>query len=122
MLRKFAHILLALLFLGSAMGLTISKHYCGTSLKSISINSTPDNCCGTACKRCHNESFTIKIENDFSLLTHNFDFNTQGITLPVTKELIQRDVFKTELICATSWEGPPPKIKTVLSKMQSYLL
>ena len=122
MLKKIAHILLVFLFLGSATGMTISKHYCGTTLKSISINSTPDSCCGSACKRCHNESFTIKIENEFSLFTNNFDFNTQGITLPVATELIRSEVFETELIYATSWEGPPPKIQSVLSKLQVYLL
>lgn len=122
MLNKIAHILVALFFLGTATGMTLTKHYCGTALKSISVDSMPDNCCGAASKCCHNESFTIKIENDFSLITNNFDFSALAITLPNSIELLENEVVVTKSIINTNTEGPPPKIQRVLSKLQAYLL
>ena len=44
MLKKATHIILALLILGTSMGLTINKHYCQNQLKGMSIFFEPPNC------------------------------------------------------------------------------
>ena len=44
MLKKAIHIILALLILGTSMGLTINKHYCQNQLKGMSVFFEPPNC------------------------------------------------------------------------------
>lgn len=44
MFKKAIHILLALLILGTSMGLTINKHYCQNQLKGIAVFFQPPNC------------------------------------------------------------------------------
>ncbi len=122
MLKKIAYIIFASLILLGSTGITISKHYCGTSLKSISANVTPDNCCESPRGCCHNESFTFKIEDEFSSTASIFDFNTLAIAIPASIEIIQQKVIVKESLSKLSWEGPPPKIQEVLASFQSYLL
>jgi len=46
MLKKTIHIALALVVLVGAIGFSVSKHYCGSRLVSISIDSEAKSCCG----------------------------------------------------------------------------
>lgn len=122
MQQKITHIIFAILIILGSSGMTISKHYCGTSLKSVSINHIPDNCCGTSSDCCHNESITIKLDQDNSTVTTVFNFNSSILILPSITKLDYIE-FLAEGICTLiSHEGPPPKIQTVLSKLQLYLL
>ncbi|MCK4920773.1 MAG: hypothetical protein KAS71_06995, partial [Bacteroidales bacterium] len=75
MLRKASHIILALLIMLTTMSMTVFKHYCGTSLKSVSILLTPEHCCDIPSGCCHDETITVDIEDDFSVTSIIFDFN-----------------------------------------------
>ncbi|MGB0930466.1 MAG: HYC_CC_PP family protein [Chitinophagales bacterium] len=44
MFKKAIHIILALLIIGTSMGLTINKHYCQNQLKGIAVFFQPPNC------------------------------------------------------------------------------
>jgi len=123
MLKKITHIIFAfLIFLGST-GMTISKHYCGTSLKDISININADNCCDIPMDCCHNETLTIKIEDDFAIATNVFDFKSLTFILGFSTDLFQEEVFIKESFKLVLWvTPPPPKIQTILSSLQSFLL
>lgn len=122
MLKKIAHIIFAALIFIGTVGMTISKHYCGTSLKSISVNISPDNCCDESSDCCRNESFTIQLEDDFSIVSSNFDFNILSFTLNSFSELIQSEKLDKNLFSNVYYKGSPPKIQEVLSKLQVYLL
>jgi hypothetical protein len=45
MKRVIRLFIIALLLLAS-VGVSVTKHYCGDILKSISVNAKPENCCG----------------------------------------------------------------------------
>lgn len=122
MQQKIMHIIFAILLILGSSGMSISKHYCGNTLKAVSINSIPDNCCDTSSNCCHNESITIKLEQDFSIVSTVFDFNTSMLILPSSAKLMFNEVLAEGFYTTNSWEGPPPKIQTVLSKLQVYLL
>jgi len=107
--------------LGST-GMSISKHYCGASLKSISINLSTDNCCDTPMNCCHNEKLTIKIEDDFAINSCTYNFNCLGYDLDVLAEGFDDVQFVEHSLVAFTKVIPPPKIQKALSLMQSYLL
>ena len=122
MLNKIVHIIFAaLIFLGT-IGMTISKHYCGISLKSVSVTISPDNCCDESEDCCRNESLTIQLEDDFSIVSHTFDFNTFDSTPASPSKLIQDEIVKVNSIYIEYLRGHPPKIQEVLSRLQVYLL
>jgi hypothetical protein len=123
MLKKIAHIIFAFLILLGSTGMTISKHYCGSTLESIGVNITTDNCCDTPMDCCHIESITVKIEDDFAIATNIFDFNNPAFTLGSSTDIFQEDVFVKESSKMISWVTPsPPKIQKSLSSLQSFLL
>jgi hypothetical protein len=122
MLKKFTHTLLALVLFVVSTGMTISTHYCGGNVKDVSFLSAPQSCCDIPEGCCHDEAFTIKIEDDFSISSYTFDFNQVEIVLPLFIELIKSELpveakgyFFRSII-------PPPKIQTVLSRLQNYRL
>lgn len=68
-MKKIFSIFLSVIFLASAMGVTINSHYCGMKLKSVSLSSK-----GCCCKKnikmpkdcCKNEIKYVKITDDYS--------------------------------------------------------
>jgi hypothetical protein len=122
MFKKIAHILIAILIFLGTSGISISKHYCGTSLKDISINLSPDNCCDIPMDCCHNETLSIKIEDDFAISTSTYDFDCQTLNLETSTEILNKDTFAFKSLNVFIKEIPPPKIQTALSLVQSYLL
>jgi hypothetical protein len=122
MLKKISHIILVSFILLTTMGMTVSKHYCGSSLESVRVLSTPEHCCKIPNGCCHDESFTIKIEDDFSVTTHAFDFTQFAVVLPALVELTADEVPQNKLAVSLLDAPPPPKIQTVLSRLQAYLL
>lgn len=121
MFKKISHIALMSLILVTTMGMTVSKHYCGDSLKSVGVLSAPDRCCEVPSGCCHNESFTIKVEDDFSVATNAFDFTQFAVILPALVELNQIEPTEKQSF-ASFIVIPPPKIQRILSSLQTYLL
>ncbi|MCK5169034.1 MAG: hypothetical protein KAQ75_04065 [Bacteroidales bacterium] len=116
MFRKLIHIVISFLLLSVTAGYSISKHYCGNNLVSVSISHEAENCCRNETKSYHlDEDFVISpiLENNFIncfnlfaiyyiLLDNKFDF-----------EII------TDFVIP---ESPPPvKTQTKLSNLQTYL-
>ncbi|VAW20791.1 hypothetical protein MNBD_BACTEROID01-1143 [hydrothermal vent metagenome] len=120
MVKKASHIVLATLLIVITTGMTVSKHYCGNDLKSITVSSGQHSCCETPSGCCHDESQIIQIKDYFSVCTLCFDFTQLAVILPVIVDNRNNSLqceLKTENI-----NSPPPKIQTVLSSLQTYLL
>jgi len=64
MLKKFTHIALIILMIVATSGFTISKHYCGNHLVSVSLFKSVKCACGD--KDCHNELKQIKVTDNYS--------------------------------------------------------
>lgn len=91
MIRKSLHILFALLMLVSTGGLFLNQHYCHNQLTQISVNSVPDNCCGSTCNHCHNESVYVKIVDVFTISEKKVGdfFSFQFLSYALFTELFQ---------------------------------
>lgn len=124
MLKKTSHIILSVLLLFATVGLAISKHYCGENHVSTSIFNEAESCCdGSDC--CKNESELFQLDGDFSLVSvlevpQSAEFELLNLAISVynfsvieTNEI--QEFFESNL-------PPPPKIQTVLSQRQTYLL
>ncbi len=64
MFKRIAHIIVISLLLVSTSGISITRHYCGNSLMSLAVFSTPHNCCEGDCNKCHNEHTLTKVTDD----------------------------------------------------------
>lgn len=111
-----------MLIVVSTMGLTVSMHYCGDDLKSVSFLSSPEPCCDIPDDCCHDETLSIKTENEFSGTFYTFDFSQLVVELPALVELFLIDIPEDNSFISDYIFPPPPKIQTVLSSLQSYLL
>jgi hypothetical protein len=123
MIKKILHITLAFSLLVVTMGFTVSKHYCGDKLVSISVNHEAESCCDMdGC--CHNETNHYQLEDDFvySFIITDVELTGIDILFPFIFTSFNVD---TELDSFTEnifSELPPPhKIQTALSLIQAYL-
>jgi hypothetical protein len=123
MLKKISHIFLALLIAFTSMGLTISTHYCGSTFESVSINSTPESCCEGPCNKCHNETITIKLQDDFSITSYEYQFTQVATLMPAEVQLLLNEVPEITPNYILNPQTPPPlTVHQVLSNLQSFLL
>lgn len=122
MIRKIIHITIVMLLFATTTGMTFYSHYCGSTFKSASINTEPNFCCGDDCNSCHNESVIVKIHDDFSATTFNFDFHTIVFALPVVQQLIFEELTIAPQFMLLANDLPPPPVHTILSLLQTYLL
>lgn len=67
MLKKIVHIVFGLLLIVATTGFTISKHYCGNKLLSVSIFDIDKCMCGGPCKDCHTNIKQIKVSDNYSI-------------------------------------------------------
>jgi len=124
MFRKASNIATMLMLLISTTGFTISKHYCGNKIVSVSIDSRAESCCGTACDCCHTENITIHLEDDFVIQAFSVKFDSPEVDyflfeLPVYSE--NSFLTSTDFIPEADESPPPRETKTVLSLLQPYI-
>jgi hypothetical protein len=124
MIKKIGHIILSALLLVASVGLAISKHYCSGNLVSTSIFGEAESCCGDS-DCCHNESEVYQMHEDYSLVSvsetpQSAEFDLLDFTILVYNFTVVETEETEEFFEADS--PPPPKIQTVLSRKQSYLL
>lgn len=121
MIKKVSHIIFALLILASTAGMTISEHYCGDILKNISLLHVDDPCCDNP-DCCHNESETFVIEDSFSITTFDYEFIIFATIVPSIVDQYQDSLFDEDVVLSWLEAPPPPEIKILLAKSQSFLL
>lgn len=122
MLRKVSHIVISILLLTATMGLTLSSHYCGEKLKSISVVADPVSCCDIPNGCCHDEAETFRVENDFASSSFLFESKLLvSLILDYSNSYIAE--LSAKIFPISSFiEPPPPTIKQVLSRIQVYIL
>lgn len=122
MLKKSLHILISILLLITTTGISISAHYCGDNLRSVSFMSIPASCCDdTSC--CHNETHFYQIDDDYTILGTGIKFLTeyQIINTPQFTESILVEADNNVL---PVYRDIPfhPQIRSYLTLIQSFLL
>lgn len=124
MLKRISHIVLSLVLLVATTGVAISKHYCSGNLVSVSIFAEADACCDDG-NCCQTEASFIQVKEDFSTVSvagipQLSELQLFGVVLPFFIET-QPATQETESFLFADLP-PPPKIQTVLSQRQTYLL
>ena len=66
MLKKTTNIIMAVLLIVATSGITIYRHYCGTTLMKATVSLEAAKCCKIPCPLCHNETIKLKISDEFS--------------------------------------------------------
>jgi hypothetical protein len=115
------------LFFITTTGFTISEHYCGNKLISVTINAHAKSCCdNNTCSCCHNKTEHFQIKDVFVsaiiLLDLNISFLPDLKFLPHTYSNINTELEILESFCPYKDSHPPLKIETILSRLQRYLL
>jgi hypothetical protein len=128
MWKKIVNINLIVLLVLTTTGFTISKHYCGSRLVSVAVNTEADPCCDDEkgpC--CQDESQLFRLQEDFINVLNHLNFRNDSI---IDLHFILNPLFNTHttrvdntnnFIVFTTY-SPPHKIQTVLAKLQTYLL
>lgn len=122
MFKKISHIVISLLLLTSTVGITLSAHYCGENLKSISISADPESCCDIPDGCCHDEADTFRLEDDFA--SSSFQYESQQVVSLLLDYSIALviDLSDKNHSVPSYVEPPPPTIQQVLSYLQVYIL
>lgn len=124
MLRKSSHIILSVLLLFVTIGLTISKHYCGGNHVSTSIFGEAEPCCDSD-DCCKNETESYQLNEKYSLVSISEIPQYNEIELLHFSFLtlkLQEFALEEKEVFFTADLPPPPKIQTILSLNQIYLL
>ncbi|MBK7214535.1 MAG: hypothetical protein IPH88_14790 [Bacteroidales bacterium] len=65
MLKKAGNIVIVFLLLIATAGIPFTRHYCGSTVMSFSVFSTPEPCRDNHCDKCHNIFKFSKLESEF---------------------------------------------------------
>ena len=122
MLRKAGHIISVLILLAATMGLTVSRHYCGTRLVSVSILSDNGTCCDQEEGCCHEDTDTYKLTVDYTVSQYFIEVTKTFRELPFS--ILKEKVFKHGNLSDVFISDSPPlrKLQTTLSTYQAYRL
>ncbi len=125
MFRKTGHIILATLLLIATTGFSVSKHYCGSHLVEVAINSEIEPCCGDMGNSncCHNETEYFQLKEDI-VSPASFE-NTRIASFDILFPLVFAIFLDTpgivEIEINNFAESPSPATQTKLSLLQTYL-
>ena len=65
MIKRISNIVIIILLLVATGGIPVTRHYCGSAEKSLSVFSTPKDCCNSHCAKCHNVFKFTKVNDNF---------------------------------------------------------
>ncbi|MBN1387842.1 MAG: hypothetical protein JW965_05300 [Bacteroidales bacterium] len=122
MFRKLLYIVIAIILLFTTSGISISKHFCGDNLQSVTLMNIPDPCCDSG-SCCHTETQFFKLEGDLTIASIEY-FKISLIPVffrEVREETIIKAVIPEAL--NNNWENiHPPGGREHLPMLQSFLL
>jgi hypothetical protein len=138
MLKVISHIVLSLLLLFSASGMTINMHFCEGQLYDMAFNTPAHDCCenDTDDNTCHHDhdmtkshhcdDESIKIESSQDFVTSGFNFNFEdsfSFELFGTPQLMLESSVGLNSTATRifDYKKPPPQ-EVVLSQIQSFLI
>jgi hypothetical protein len=108
----------------STTGFTLSKHYCGDILVSVTINNEAKSCCDSESGCCHNENERFEVKDDFisAQEIENVSVPEHEILFPVIFSYISNIPLLINYEITNNIEShPPPQSKAILSELQKFL-
>ena len=125
LIKKAGHIILSLILLITTAGMTVTEHYCGDNLVSVNVLTRPDACCNNS-DCCHNETVTVKLDDDFISLSQTYLFELISLSISLNLAAIfNNNPLSSKYLTANlirSSDLQPPAIKAFLSKLGTFLL
>ena len=124
-MKKILHILFATVFTILTVGVSLSKHYSNGDLFSIAFFGEAESCCEVPCDCCAEETEVIQFDKDYiGSPTH---FNTEQVVIDLFSAddflVLSIEAFHQQPRKVTYYSNlPPPKLKSTLSEIQSFLL
>ncbi|MGD2035096.1 MAG: hypothetical protein PVF73_08585 [Bacteroidales bacterium] len=125
MFRLVIHTALSFILLMTTSGFTLSAHYCGNEMVSLSLNKEKEPCCGMdGC--CHNETEHYQLKENFVPSVEEFDFTFHVFVelegcIPLLLGAVENEGLGDSGSLAD--ESPPPgDLHSVLSFLQTYRL
>ncbi|MFA9389430.1 MAG: hypothetical protein ACERKD_06465 [Prolixibacteraceae bacterium] len=124
MIRKITYFSFAILLLITSAGFSMSKHFCHDQLVEVVIDKQVEPCCGEdGC--CHTETTMVQLDDEA--------VNIAAVSVPVTTVTQLAMLSSIDLLVSFTADPqkeefieyispPPPKIQTVLSNLQTYIL
>ncbi|MDP4184584.1 MAG: hypothetical protein Q8862_05410 [Bacteroidota bacterium] len=122
MIKKVSHIILALLLILATAGLTISKHYCGNNLVSVSLSGQDKSCCGDNCGCCHTKTTHVQVSETFVFSASDIQLDTPVFCVPVQTEILLSHPKYTLKQAPLHLSDPaPPSYDSISSFLQVFL-
>jgi hypothetical protein len=123
MIRKITNIAFILLWTITTTGFTISRHYCGERLISVSIDKEAKSCCGSESGCCRNENERFEIKDDFIVAPE-----LEELSVPIHDNLFPLvysylsniAVCDPDNIYNYKESHPPPGVRAILSELQTF--
>ena len=115
----------------STVGVTVTKHYCGSSVSDISFTYKTEHCGGMSMEGmgdmgcCHNEHDRYVIDSDFQFQAFSFDFTQNPVELPVQFLEMEKLLSLQEVAEDPTWPAkapPPTSWPDIYTRVQSFLL
>ncbi|HUW05554.1 MAG TPA: hypothetical protein VMW01_04770 [Williamwhitmania sp.] len=121
--RVLLSVMVSLLLLVSASGVTVVQHYCHGRLMAESLYKTPPQCCGDSCPYCSDKVVSLRLSDSFQLSANYVDFgNSWLVAIPqyfISDE--GQPLFAFNSLTISSKESPPLIVsQPALSKIQVY--
>ena len=95
MIKKISHIIISIFLLFATMGLTLSIHYCGDHIKSVSVVQKAHPC-KCHCPACHDKTTFLKISDPFQLtfskIKTTFDYKVITYSLNLLNIIPQKEL------------------------------
>lgn len=126
MIQKSLNIALACLVLITTSGFSLSKHYCGDEVASVSVITEAESCCDmSSC--CHTETEFYQLDDDFVLSAVQILPDNQTIQMfhLMPQEIFSVSLSDISLFANQDFESPPlltVNKNTFLSVIQVYIL
>ena len=121
-MKKAFSIFLTLVFLSSAIGVTINSHFCGNTLESVSLV-VQDCCCGDGNENscCKNEITYVKITDQYSPASQ-LQVEKVDVAPVVCCFVFPSTICHLTSSIAFSSHSPPPKFSDPVIAFRSLLI
>ena len=123
--KSFIAILLSVLIIGVSSGITLSKHYCGGALESISINKDADCCCdgeGVKSDCCRNEVISFSTDQQFSPVVFDWKLDIKRLcACDLCDWFMAYEYAQTTILTGKNYK-PPSLNQDIPVLIQSFLI
>ena len=121
MLKKIIHIVFGILLIVATTGFTITRHYCGNQLFSVSIFKADKCGCGDKCKDCHTNQKLVKVTDNFPApdVTHPDAPTTTDLSIVYNIDF-STFTFPAVTTAFTLLKAPPPGNQNAFALLQSF--